>query len=416
MVSTVSANAYSLKDIIQFALSNAPTFLASKNELLISKNEKSQAMAKFFPSLDLEANHNYLGHQSATHDNRWADELKLSLTSELYNNGSNYLKYDQKSYSYRQQQIKLEQLRSELCLNTAKEYYNFAVNFQSLKIEQFQYKLLSRQFFSIKNQYLQGLKTRIDYVRFKAKMQRAKLSLQNAQTGLEISKSKIKQLIGWNHNKGTLDLALDKVNASIADTNNIDLDLKQHFVYRINEYQKKINDVDVKLTQREYWPRIYLQAYATHTQNDYLGRSSETDNTSQNAWGGSLNIKFNLWDWGIRNKELQNSRLNNRVKLYGLSQTLLDLKQVFTSLILNIKQEQSNFKLNQELVDLERKNYSELEQNYRRGQNSFLDLVNGLDNFTSSQQSYYSSYYKLKSLMAELKHHQGILYEEINNL
>lgn len=399
----------SLKELVDYALSNSPVFLNSQNNLSLAQLQVDNAFSTFLPALDLETRQGVRESDPDAFSENTFSDLNISLSSTIYNNGTNFINYDRSKLQEDVREIELERDRSQLCLDLSREFFRYAQSMKILEVQKYQLSHLKKQYRSIESQYKQGIKTRIDFIRFKARLQRAQLTLQQAEVVIAKSLEDIKRIINW---KGEM------LEVSFSRYLNINLPLSKrtppldaHFDFRIAEIQKKINQFDVTLEKRRYWPEVFLESNASYRNNDLGSFSDER----QFQWEGALRFRFNLWDWGLRKRNVTIAEIQKTRRANVLDRGLIDLKATIQKLVLDINQIEKNYILTKELVELEKNNYETLERSYRNGRSSFLDLINSLNNYTNSQESFYRDLFRLKTLLFELQYHEGNLYENIQS-
>lgn len=408
------AKSYTLKELIDIALKNSPDYKISQANLTVTKFEKENSFSAFLPSLDIQAIQGYQDRKPIRSDDNWTSELKLSLSSQIYNNGINFLNYDKSKLSLSRAEIEYKRNIANICLKLSKGYYRYSLLNETHKIQRSQLSQIKKQFLSVKNQYEQGRKTRIDFIRFKSRLQRAKLSVSQAEVEKKKSLEDIVKLIAWE--RPYIDIKVDVAHSfSRKYIPQEKIDIKSHYDAQIAHFSKAINNLNIDLEKRRYGPEIFLDTGASYANSNYLGRSDSFSNDYKANWSALLTVKFNLWDWGIRRKSVSIQKNKAKRENFKVDNTLLILKANINKLMLDIDQQEKNYFLNKELVELEEKNYKTIDGNYKRGEASFLDLIDSLDNLTSAKESYLSSYFQLKGLLAEYFYHQGNIYEKIGN-
>jgi len=414
IIFSVQANTFSLKKLVKEALRSSPAYKISKANLSTSQLQQKNSFSAFLPSLDIQAVQGYQNQKPINPENKWSNELRLSLNSQIYNNGTNFLNYKRSKLSLLRSKVQFEQSIAQICLDISSEYYNYSLLSEILKIEKFQLSLVRKQFRSIKDQYQQGRKTRIDFIRFKSRLQRAKLSKKRAEINKSKSIEDIKRLIAWTGK--TLSIKAEPIKPLRRNIFSKPIpSLDNHYVSRIAATSKTINQIGIDLERRKYWPEISVDAGASYTNSSYLRGLNSFSNDYQTDWSALLTIEFNLWDWGIRKRNIalqknEVSRLNSRI-----DNDLLTINSDLEKLVFDIDQQKDNYFLNRELVTLEKSNYKTIKGDYQRGKASFLDLVNSLNDLTSAKVSYLNSYYQTKLLLAQYFFHQGNLHEKILN-
>ena len=404
-----------LSDLVEYALKHSLSFKNSQNQLKIDELRLSNSFYRFFPSLDIRSAQGYRDGRFGPNDDKWSSELTLSMNSRLYDNGLNILNHRRLKLEGKRGILEWERARGRLCLKLSQEYFNYSLAIKIFNIQSFQYKLLEKQFKSVESGYKQGLKSRIDYVRFKARLQRAQLGMQQADVVRSRRLEELKRIIGWKGGGGFEiavpekgDFGMDKILGQAPN-------FEEHYDYKITELSKKINKYTVVQERKKYLPELFLAADASYAYEDYLSGRGSLDDNGRTNWSASLTIKFNLWDWGERRRNVAIANLEAMNRNNTLEDNLLSLKSSINKLLFDIKQRKESFLLNKELVKLEKNNYTTLERSYRRGMTTFLDLINALNDYTSSRESSFMEFFQLKNLMAEFYFHQGNLYETIKN-
>lgn len=406
------SNPMDLKDLVSFGLENAPTMKVARNSLQTKKLATKNAFASFLPSLDISATHGYQDGDPSSTANPWASTLNVGLTETLYDNGSNLINYDIAKVTEQKARLEFEKERNAFCLKVLKEYYGYSQTLKLFGIQKFQHEILLRQFKSLEGKYRRGEKTRTEYLRFKARVQRSELTLMSSENDIANSLVDLKALIGFSGPSlqvKPLEIQPDSMDLKPAAP----LAVEGHFDSNIVAREKTINDSEARLVERKYYPQVFLTAGMSYTNSDYLGGSDDFESSGQTSWNTLLTLKYNLWDWGSLRRDVSTAKLSRDSSNASLDLQLLNLESELSKLVVDLNQQKKDFLLNQELVNLETGNYKSIEKDYRSGRATFLDLVNAVDNLTSAKQSLTRNFFRLSQLMAEYEYHTGKLYENI---
>lgn len=406
--------ALSLQDLVEHALKNSPTYLNAVNNLAISKLNNKNSAAAFLPSLDLETVQGYQSGDPVEPVDNWPGRLQLALGATLYNNGSNFINYKQSKLGVERSRIELEQAKAQICLEISNEYYNYQLATKLLEVQEAQYSLLQKQFRSVEEMYQNGYKKRIDFVRFKTRLRRANLSRKQSNIVKEKSLIELKRILAWKNSP--LNIKADssfnfenKLKEASTDT----VAIQNHYIYKTAAFSKEINQLGVGFERRKYWPEVFVNTGLNYQNNDYLSGLDSFEDNKQLDWFALLTFRYNLWDWRIRRRNLKSSKLTAGVLNNSIESDLLSLRARIDRLKIDIIQQGENYFLNKELVELERGNFSFINNSYKSGKTTFLDLIGALDNYTSAQESYYNNLYLLKKSISEHYFNKGDLYEKI---
>lgn len=409
---SLAARSLTLRNLVEEALLNSPSRKISIKNLDINKLKYKNSSSVFWPSLDIQVTQGFWPDKPTTGESDWTSELKLVLTSKIYNNGINIINYDKSQLALTQSEIENQKNISKVCLEISKEYYNYSLLNELLNIQKKQLSLVEKQFISIESQYKQGRKTRIDFIRFKSRLQRAKLSIKLAQMNKEKSIEDLKRLVAWS--QPSMTIKSESIDSFDLDTiPNKAPELKNHFESKIASISKTINNLNINIEEQKYGPEISLNAGGSYTNTDYLSGNNSFLTEYDTNVSALLSVKLNLWDWGTRKRNVSIQKGEALKENFLLDKELLSVKANINKLMLDIKQQKENYLLNKELVVLEKDNYRIIENNYRKGKSTFLDLVNSLDNLTASKEAYLINYFHLKSLASEYHYHKGNIYEQI---
>lgn len=403
----------SLKDAIQLGVEKSPALSTSRAELQLRGLEFDNSFSIFLPSLDLSATHGLRGSRPSIYSNSLNSDLTLQLTETIYDNGASVTKYHSARLQKEIAELGYKNQRDKLVLDIAHEYMRFSLAKSLGQVQEQQFSIINKQYQSIFKQYQHGTKTRRDYLRFKTELWRSEIELQTSRITIEKSRIEIIRLMGLQLNDAeTLEfipvaIELNSVTAVPAKAP----ELAEHYLYQITNLQKKIMENDVYLVRRQYWPELFLTAGATYHTGDYWDNNWTTTENEMTSWNALLTLKFNLWDWGIRRR---NVSIAEARKIQSENSVTSDLNTFLVDnqkLMLELKQSSKNFSLARELLDLETKNYEFIDSEYRNGKVSYLDIIVGLRDLLSAKVQMYTSYFDLRGQLLKYRYHEGKLYE-----
>lgn len=408
----VWGGALTLKGLVDFGLKNSPEFQIQKSHLKVAQNDLKIAKSGFLPQLSLSTSQGYADNSSGSNDNPWAASATLGLKETFYNNGLNFLGHQRAELNLRRTEAELKWSQSSFVLDIIKRFHDYQLKFMLKLNEEKQLQLVQTQFQRVNRGYRQGEKTRMEYLRFKAKLQRAQLALKQRVLAVDLALEEIKARVGWVN--GPLSLSWEKPNSQFP-TPQIPNPPKiiQHPQTRIDQLSQSIDQKDLDISHRQLGLQVSLNGSWILTHSDYLSGGSGSSEGFQSDWSIYLGLSYPLWDWGAQKSRLSKAKVQKQMKGLRLKQKALDLKAQINSLMGRLQEQRESLLLHRDLVSLEQKAYQSVAQNYRNGQSNYLELIEGLDNLTGAQQSFYHSYFTWKNLTAECHYHKGSLYEEL---
>lgn len=398
-----------LRGLVDFGLQNSPLFRKAKNDAQISELNLENASSKFLPELNLSSTFGYQGVDSSKNQ---LSSLNLTLTQPIYNNGVIYSQHRIAEIEKKKSAIKLRKDRDMLCLKIVKEFNSYSLATKIYDVQEFQFQFVEKQLKSIEGKYKAGEAPRIDYLRSKAQLQRARLSLQAAKNTQKKTLENIRLLIGWK--SGPLKVRLAHFNENLPDYSQADAPLlTNHFDIKIHQLSKAANEEAISLVRKKYKPELYLSADAAYQVDNILGAESQVAVSDQINYSAILTIKYNIVDWGARRVELSVANLENDSANLSIDSEISQLGAEISILMLDLGQLSKNFKLNKELVDLEEISFKSVQADYYSGKTYFMNFVDAVDSYTLARQSFYDNYYNLHDSIAEYNYHLGEVYEYI---
>ena len=415
------AKTYSLKELVDYALFHSPDLQSNQTDLEMSQLKIKNAFAAFFPVFDISTSQGLSHHsQYGASESQWVNELKFMGVEKFFDNGASWTQYKMAKKDQDKYLVEVDKQKAQISLTIIKEYFSYSFATKMEQVQKFQQELIQKQFSSIEHQYTQGIKTSSDYLRMKAKLQRAVLTTSDATNVKNKSLIELQKLIGLVPTNEEFkiqedlqhDVDIKKISTTVPSVDN-------QYAIKLAGIAKESSALNVSLTERKYWPEILVESQFNYTRARYLegqntfinsnDNNTEMDHSNRFEWTALLTLKWNMWDTGILKRNVQISRLESLQKEQALSKTRLETGAEMKALMIDIEQKKSNFLLNKELVELEKKNYLSLDKEYKSGKATFLDLVYALNDYTSAEESFYRNLYDLKSALALYSYYQGTL-------
>lgn len=413
----------SLKDAIHYAVVHSPTFDTAQKNLTISELGYKNSIAAFLPSLDfsttqgLQNNIPVAGNSTLFTPNSSPlySAVSLGITETLYDNGTSVSNAVIASLTREYNQVALLQNRASLTLGVINAFYDLSLNGVLLEIRTEQTAMLEKQFKTASSEFQQGLKTRIDFLRFKTQLQRAEIDQNSAQNAVQTSRASLYQAIGAGlHGENDLDFKLIRINPKedlSARLPAVPPAFEKIYDYQTTKIQNDINDRNTTFSKRNYWPQVSVTSGVTYSNFNYLSSDSPFSATNQVTWSALVTLQYNIWDWGLRRRNVEIAEYKRDIQNNTLNQTLLTDSSQIQALMANFAKVSKTYSISRELLSLEERNYQNISNQYRQGKVSYLDLITSLTNFLDAKVQFYSSYFEALKDLALYKYFEGTLYE-----
>jgi len=277
-----------------------------------------------------------------------------------------------------------------------------------LEIRQAQHALITRQFELVSKLFHQGLRTKKDYLGFKAELGRAEIDLLTTRNSIEKAKTELGRLTAADGPSAfaTGDTALDPSTIPVRAP-----DITAHYEYRAASLSRHISDLETSLVSRKRWPEVFLNSGASYKIQDYLGPSGAANGAT--SWNALLALKYNIWDWGTRSRDTSVALEKKAIQDNELDARILAARTESARIMLDLAQLKEHYHLSDELLRLVESNFELIEKEYRQGRVTYIDFVTELKNLASARSSFYTVLFDLKGQLAQYRYQEGTLYETL---
>jgi outer membrane protein len=406
-----------LKQAVEFAVENAPELEVVRREMTIAEMQRKNAYSAFLPQLDLAANYglNDRDPQLSPALSRYSSDFGLYLTENLYDNGISFINYDSAKATKKIADLNYNKERDRIVLNIVSQFLNVSLVMRLYDVQKTQFDIIQKQFDSISNQYKQGVKTRRDYLRFKSELRRSEIQLQNSKTLVQNRKADLIKLLTSTSEVLTSDFDFLPEAVDTKIVKNVPTEkpnVEDHWIFRMVRLREEIFDNSILISKRSYYPEVFLSGGVSYGSANYWKSGSNFKDNDFTSWNALLTVNFNLWDWGIRNRNISISQDRKVQQMKSLEVEMNEFIASNEKLMANMVLSHNNFLTAQELLEIETSAYSFLEGEYRNGRVSYLDLILGLRDLLNAKIQMFTSFYDLRTQLYQYKYHQGKLYED----
>ncbi|MGE0527906.1 MAG: TolC family protein [Bdellovibrionales bacterium] len=413
-----SPSATALAQLIGLAERHSPAMAAARNALEIAEFEKENSFYRFFPALDLEAKHGLLQTAPELRSSPWHSEMNLILTEHLYDPDNNATPTKYRLMDRRLERVRLESIyqRDETALKIVQAYLDWSASLQQREIDENKSDLLRRQYNVLEVQYKQGIKTKRDVLRIETEIKKLEMDVLRRDSEVALSFQKLATVVGVSPQV----LEAEKIEGEEANTRRRavgaepkELSLEDHVKSRIAALKAQEADFESQIVERNYWPRLSLQGEVKYNNHDYMGTGNRWSQADGWSYGLFLVLRYNLWDFGIRRRDVQIARIRERNVADDNRKVLLDLGSELREVFLRLREFRANLANSRELLILEQQSYTILNTEYRNGRASYLDLITNLNSLIDARSKFMASYFGLMKQQMVYAFHRGELYEVI---
>jgi outer membrane protein TolC len=419
---------FSLKESIAYSLKNNPSSTIYKNEVLIAKEKKTEALAGYLPQVNGTATFDdNLKRQVSVipagafspeeirvqFGNQYNTNLVAQVDQVLFDRTVSVAKEANKVNTLIAD-LKLLQNNENIVYNTIMAYYQILTFNEQEKLLVENEKKYEELLRILQLQYEKGVAKKIDYDRMKVSQNNIKSQLSLLKTNRELALNKLKYAMGMDLSQNisindSLDYSM-QVSMPVANQ----LDTKNLLDFKIQSNNIALQQLDVERKKFAFYPT--LGAYAR-----YGGQSfgNEFGKSFSNWFDySSIGLKLNIpiFDGNRKKSVLAQSKLSllNAQENLKLSERNYELQfQNANTALFRSYTSMNDNKLNLDLAADILKNTS---LQYQKGTASLTDFLNSDYSYKEAQSNYISSLLSFLTARVDFEKSQGNLSIYVNQL
>ena len=389
----------------------------AKDDLRVAELQMLNARVAFLPTLDLDLTHGYQD-QHPTTKNPWSpftSTMNLVANENLYDNGQSFTQLRLATANYNQLRLEYEFQRDQQLLVLSQAYYDWSNSIQQREIDENKRDLLRRQYNVLDSQFRKGLKTRRDVLRIETEMRRQEMAILTRDNEIDLNYQHLAASIGISRadlDREEIEEEEPKPYAGVPENPPL-LKASEHRRARIQAFVQEQSRLQVRLTERNYLPQVFLSGQAGYHLGGYWGTNTDLYKDTTFDWAALVTFRYNLWDFGQRQRNVEVTRIqaDHTAALNG--QVLLDLDSDLRDVWNKLREYAADVRMTRELLALEQQSYSLLESDYRGGRANYLDLIVSLNSFMDARSRYANAYFGLKKQERAYDFHKGVLHRQI---
>jgi outer membrane protein TolC len=406
----IPTQAITLKEALEHAQKESPLFANQRAQKQIAEEELRAQKYWYLPSLSFNA---LMGVQGAEpEDAAFVDRissLNLTLSEKIYDNGISFKRKAVARKRFELAELEFQRGESGLLRDVVSVYNSYSFFKKTLDIEQRYRDEIQKQYKLTTSQYREGLKSHRTFLKFKAQYSRSLINFEEAQRRLQQSKVEVLNVLNFNPME---DIAIEILPSFKGmPLSNI---LEDNIDQRIRALELEITDLESEIVKKQKWPEFYLAAGADYGSANFWNTGSNLNDNDILTWSVTLNVKFNVFDWG-KTTHLTNAELLRQDVARGNSQSKYEKNRTdLQKLFLDLQQFRQTLNMSVDLRKAEEESYKASERDFRAGSIGYYDFINSLDDYFSALKTELQSQYQLAQAELSLAALQGkIRYEDV---
>ena len=303
-----NVNANTLFESLNAAYLNNPKLNAERASMRASKEEKSEAVSEFLPSVIISG---YISEQNNTggsESNFGPSEQSVKVEQKIFQGFSGVANLKKKKYGYNIAEFKLKKIEQETLLAAAKAHVDLLLSKKKVNINLQNVDLLERQVETDQNRLEKGEINLTDLSQSESSLAGAMAALIAAQNNLVTSRANFEKVIGQKPSENIQEVKKTNLNLPKSLTAAYDISNLENPDLRIAFLEFEQSKLDVVIAGSDLSPSATL-SYKIAEQDDFSAtvqdRTQQTV-TATATWplfSGGSNI-FNL----RKTRELRNQK------------------------------------------------------------------------------------------------------------
>jgi outer membrane protein TolC len=419
---------FSLKESIAYSLKNNPTSTIYKNEVLIAKEKKTEALAPYLPQVNGTATFDDNLKRQVTvlpagafskeeiriqFGNQYNTNLVAQVDQVLFDRSISVAK-EANRVNTLIADLKLLQNNETIVYNTIMAYYQILTFNEQEKLLVENEKKYEELLRILQLQYEKGVAKKIDYDRMRVSQNNIKSQLSLLKTNKELALNKLKYAMGMDlSNNISINDSLD-YSMQVSMPVGSQLDTKNILDFKIQSNNIALQQLDVERRKFAFFPT--LNAYAR-----YGGQSFGNDFAkSFGNWFdySSVGLKLNIpiFDGNRKKSQLAQSRLSllNAQESLKLNERNYELQ--FQNANTALFRSYTSLNDNKQTLDLAGEILKNTGLQYQKGTASLTDFLNSDYSYKEAQSNYISSLLNFLTARVDFEKSQGNLSTYINQL
>ncbi|MEO5667925.1 MAG: TolC family protein [Bdellovibrionota bacterium] len=411
------AEGLGLGDLIGLAEKSNLGLTEGRIALDVARAGVTVSRSALLPKLSIEYSANY-----ASQSDTWNSQAGLVLRQNFYDGGQSWSALESSRIARARAEIEEKRARETMSLAVLKSFAAASRLERNRVASSRKLGLLEQQFNLARSQYRQGRKTQQDYQLLEAELERSRLEVDSVDNELFAAYRNLEKTVG------NPEVVFDVSKLEMLTAEKI-LSLKQWFeesaydpaAESLELKSEKLavdeSQLSVDLIRKQYWPVLGVNASATYGSSSLIGpgASSWGDHDGFNL-GVGLQLNWTLWDWGGVPAQVARAKANEVLETKRFEQRKLDLVNDYRALSDNLRRQGHVLEVQQKIRGLERKSFQQIDQEYREGRSTYLELITALERDIQAELSFENEVFAYFVSLAEVLELKGNLYDHAKTL
>jgi outer membrane protein TolC len=412
------ADVLKLPDLIRGAQERQLQWRTAETARRKAEESVTVGRAKFLPDLALKSTYSYDWQQGAQDDETVGSTAAILSSWSIFDNGTSLRDYSISKLELAKSKFDERAARDDVTFEILSRYSRHLLLRRQKDITERKLAMLQTQYRTTERQFRQGLKTRRDYQRLQAELERARLNLLRLNDQVNDSFLELVRYVGRPDLISRMsDLEIVKSEgllSSLQKTAKQSMNFSQAPQVESAKAQLEVARIRAREARAPLWPMINLAAELGYGSSDFAGTGQRWSDQERVFGSAQVQLHWTIFDWGGRSSGYRKAILDENLAEVSFDQTVLNVRAAFETQVRQSERQKKTTDVVRELFAVERKTFLDIQNEYREGRASYLDLITSLDRQAQAEIEQEVNAYLL--VLADTLKLSGNLYDAIVGL
>ena len=395
----------SLKECIQIAMDNSSKITIAKRSLTTAGLVVEDAKAEYLPRLNTTVGYNI----NNIHDKiEWTEnhyDAKLSLTETFYDNGKIPAKIEQAKALLESARVDLQKIRDDLTIEIIKNYYEALKAQGMLKVRKEGLMQAQTHLNLSKARYDAGVAPKSDILKAEVGVSSSELDMIEAENTISLAQANLNNIMGIDLNTPLLISDIDPIEP-------IKMTIDECLAYALKnrpeikgaEINLQINEISLKLAQKEIWPSIALEGNYNTDVTQFINKN---DWGKASGWEMGIKASFPLFDAGKAKRVVTKAKINLANIRTNADQLKKEIALEMKKAYLTAKSQKKVIETTEKQVSQAKESFDAAQGRYKSGVAPIYEVVDTQASLNNAQTNYVRAVYDYQMAIFNLKKAKG---------
>ena len=397
-----SIDIINLNTLINSAIKNNPGIKDGHINAEISKNEINITKSALLPRVSTDASY-FLSNQNSVGNDYGSISTGINFNQTLWQKGKNKALIMQSEFLYKAKLSEFEAQKQELILRVKFFYFDLLRYKELLKVSE--NNVLQAELFleAAKEKNKLGIGKYSDILKAESELADAKYLLQNYNYSLKNTENELRRLTG-------LTILADLLKSDSFDSVNMTYEILESdllFTLAIKNYPELSTLENIKSSQEFYQKAVKADLYPNVSANAGYNWYYNSVFKGQDLWNAGITVSWDLFDGNRRKNQIKSEKLRSQSFQFQKEDLLLELKKEIDNIINASKEAKDQIEISKILMNSTAENVKILEEEYRQGISSMLELTNARTDDFNAKAKYINALTDYDLVLAQLERTLG---------